>query len=210
MGSSTSPAPLDATSDPETASSRRARVVNRFVAFWGEMASRWGINRTMARVHALLYCSEYPLNTDDVMERLQISRGSANMNLRALVDWRLVEKTSVSDSRKDHYVAEKDVWCITARIIEERQERELRPVHQHLQACAEDLVPEDDSPDSCSEADRALCERLQNLVELMEVVESVSEALLPLVKNREAALLDRLAALASSIDASPRTEENTS
>lgn len=181
-------------------------MVDQFVAFWGDMASSWGINRAMARVHALLYCAERPLNTDDVMERLQISRGSASMNLRALVDWRLVEKTSVPGSRKDHYQAEQDVWQITARIIEEREEREVRPVQNHLRACAEDLVPDGASPAACPEADRALYERLQNLIELMKVAERLSEALLPLIKNQEADVIRRLVTVAQSIDSEMASE----
>lgn len=185
--------------------SRRA-VVNRFVSFWGDMASSWGINRTMARIHALLYCAEEPLHTDRIMERLQISRGSANMNLRALLDWRLAEKMSVAGSRKDHYTAEKDVWHIMARIVEERKRREIHPVRQHLRDCVEELDPAD--AESISESDRALHERLHNLIELMEVVEDVSEALLPLIKNRESDLIKRLVAFMQSLDASALEEES--
>jgi len=182
---------------------RRERVVDEFVTFWGDMASSWGINRAMARVHALLYCAERPLNTDEVMERLQISRGSASMNLRALVDWKLVEKTTVSGSRKDHYEAEQDVWQITARIIKERERREVSPVREHLQSSAEDLVPDDIPFSACDEDDRALYQRLQNLIELMKITERLSEALLPLVKNQELDQIKRLVALAESLERDP-------
>lgn len=198
-----SPKGADATSD----AAHRHAVVDRFVEFWGEMASSWGINRTMARVHALLYCAEQPLNTDQIMERLQISRGSANMNLRELVDWRLAEKTNVADSRKDHYTAETDVWHIMARIVEERERRELRPVRQHLRECVDDLPAIEEAD---TQADRALRERLQNLIELMEVVEDVSEALLPLIKNREAELIKRLLGFVEALDASMSEEASPS
>jgi DNA-binding transcriptional regulator GbsR (MarR family) len=181
-------------------SPRQREVVDRFVAVWEEMASNWGINRTMARVYALLYCVEQPLNTDDIMERLQISRGSANMNLRSLVDWDLVEKTSVADSRKDHYVAETDVWQVTARIIEKREQQEIRPVKARLQLFADHLVPEGKSLDDCPEADRRFYERLQRLIELMEVFEGVSSALLPLVKSRNEALIKKLISVAQSLE----------
>jgi len=200
MGSSQSPS-TDGVPDRDDSPSRREHVVDQFVTFWGDMASSWGINRTMARVHALLYCAERPLNTDEVMERLQISRGSASMNLRALVDWKLVEKTSVPGSRKDHYEAEQDVWRITARIIEERERREVRPVQKHLESCAETLVPEGTSLSDCPEEDQALYRRLQNLTELMEVAQRLSSAVLPLVKNREADLLKQLVSLAQSLRA---------
>lgn len=189
--------------DDATPSPRHEEAVDRFVEFWGEMASNWGINRTMARVYALLYCADRPLNTDDIMERLQISRGSANMNLRSLVEWEIVEKVSVSGSRKDHYVAETDVWQVTARIIEERERREVRPVKEQLQAVAQTLVPDDESPEERPDADRHLYRRLQNLIELMEMFESVSGALLPLVKNRNEDLLRRLIAVVHSLDREP-------
>lgn len=194
---SSSPTPPSA---PERAPSARHReAVDRFVTFWGDMASSWGINRTMAQVYALLYCAEQPLNTDQIMERLQISRGSANMNLRALVDWNLTEKTSVPDSRKDHYVAEKDVWKVTARIIEERERQEVQPVRQHLQGVADHLVPEDERLEDRPKADRELYNRLSQLVDLIEMFEHVTEALLPLVEKENEPLLRRLVRLAESL-----------
>lgn len=179
---------------------RYAEVVDRLVAFWGTMASNWGINRTMAQVYALLYCVGRPLTTDAIMDRLQISRGNANMNLRALVEWNLAEKTRPADSRKDHYAAETDIWTATARIIEERERREVRPVRDHLQSVADHLVPEGERIEDRPEADRQLHDRLQNLIELVEVIEDVSEALLPLVKRHDETFIRRLLFLAQSAD----------
>lgn len=202
----TSPSP----SAPEQAPSARHReAVDRFVTFWGDMGSSWGINRTMAQVYALLYCAERPRNTDQIMERLQISRGSANMNLRALVDWDLAEKTSVPDSRKDHYVAEKDVWKVTARIIEERERQEVRPVREHLQGAADHLVPEGERIDDRPEADQELYDRLTRLVELIDMFEHVTEALLPLVKKENEPLLRRLVRLAESLAEAKSGESDT-
>lgn len=175
-------------------------AVDQFVAFWGRMASTWGINRTMSQIHALLYCSEVPLNTDDIMARLDISRGNANMNLRSLTDWNLVSKTHLPESRKDFYVAEKDVWTITARIIRERERREIQPVKDQLEACAARLAPTEDALHAASEADRVLHRRLQNLIELMEVFEGFSEALLPLVRSQNVEVMQQLVALAQAID----------
>jgi DNA-binding transcriptional regulator GbsR (MarR family) len=191
---------------PDT-SPRHEEAVDRFVTFWGTMASSWGINRTMAQVYALLYCVEQPLNTDQIMERLQISRGSANMNLRSLVDWSLVEKTDVPDSRKDHYVAETDVWQVTARIIEERERQEVRPVRDQLEAVAEHLIPNDQALEDQPEADRALYQRIQNLIELIDVFERVTGALLPLVKNRNERLIRQLIAAVDTLGAPSAGEE---
>jgi len=190
----------DSSAGSSTPSERYNETVDRFVEFWGTMASNWGINRTMARVYALLYCAERPLNTDDIMEHLQISRGSANMNLHSLVEWDLAEKTHVSNSRKDHYVAEKDVWQVTARIIEEREDREVRPVKARLQSFADHLVPDNNRLDDRPDADRHLYERLENLIDLIDVFEGLSEALLPLVKSRNEVLIKRLISLAQSVN----------
>mgnify|MGYP006283286103 CR=1 FL=1 len=189
-----------ATSDPslsnrvtaEGGSSRTREAVDQFVGLWGEMASTWGINRTMAKIHALLYCAERPLNTDEIMERLDVSRGNANMNLRSLVDWDLVTKTQQKDSRKDYYEAEKDVWQITARIIEERQRREVHPVRSQLEECADRLLEDDESIEDRPEAEQVLHRRFANLIDLVKVFEGVSEALLPLVRNENVDQIEQL------------------
>lgn len=191
-------------------SSRVREAIDRFVALWGEMASTWGINRTMARIHALLYCAERPLNTDQIMERLGVSRGNANMNLRSLVDWNLVTKTQQTDSRKDYYEAEKDVWQITARIIEERQRREVHPVRSRLEDCAELLTDEDETIEDRPEAEQVLHQRFARLADLMKVLEGVSEALLPLVRNKNIDQIEQLLDVALRLGkASPEDSTST-
>lgn len=209
MSSPNNTPPSRSSTDEGSPSTRHREAIDRFVAFWGEMASSWGINRTMAQVYALLYCAERPLNTDEIMERLQISRGSANMNLRAIVDWDLAEKTSVPDSRKDHYVAEKDVWTVTARILEERERQEVRPVREHLQNVADHLVPEGEHIEDRPAGDRRLYDRLSRLVELIEMFEHVTEALLPLVKKENEPLLRQLVGLAEALAESESSEESS-
>lgn len=208
MASSNSSTTPNSSTEKQEPSVRHGEAVDRFVTFWGKMASQWGINPTMAQVYALLYCVEQPLNTDDIMERLQISRGSANMNLRSLVDWSLVEQTTVGGSRKDHYVAETDVWTVTARIIEKREEQEVQPVRKQLQAVAEHLVPGDERIDDRPEADQELYRRLQNLIELIDVFDGVTDALLPLVKNRNEVLIQKLIAAAESFHDEPLRRED--
>lgn len=112
-----------------------AGAKDRFVRTWGEMASRWGINKTMARVHALLMAADAPLSTDEVMEALSISRGNANMNLRALEDWGLVKRSSKGGERKEFWESEQDVWNMCCRIARERKKREIEPVIGALQDC---------------------------------------------------------------------------
>ncbi len=100
----------------------------RFIQCWGTLGSSWGINRTMAQIHSLLLISSEPLSAEEVMSSLNISRGNANMNLRALIDWGLVRKEHKPGERKEFFVAEKDIWEVTRRIMAERKKRELEPV----------------------------------------------------------------------------------
>jgi DNA-binding transcriptional regulator GbsR (MarR family) len=101
---------------------------NQFIASWGAFGSQWGINRTMAQIHALLLVSPDPLSADDIMEQLNISRGNANMNIRDLINWGLVERILQPGERKEFFVADKDIWHVAKQITKERKKRELEPM----------------------------------------------------------------------------------
>lgn len=100
----------------------------QFIQSWGALGTHWGINRTMAQIHALLLSATDPMSADEVMEALQISRGNANMNLRELLAWGLVEKTFKPGERREYFVADKDIWKVAVRIMRERRKRELEPM----------------------------------------------------------------------------------
>jgi len=100
----------------------------RFIEAWGKLGSEWGINRTMAQVHALLLISPGALTTEEIMEQLSISRGNANMTLRDLIGWGLIEKQHRPGERKEYFFAEKDVWVIAKQVAQERKKRELDPM----------------------------------------------------------------------------------
>jgi DNA-binding transcriptional regulator GbsR (MarR family) len=104
----------------------------QFVQTWARLGGEWGINRTMAQVHALLLATEKPLTTDDVMEELKISRGNANTNLRELMNWNLIYRDNVPGDRKEYFRAEKNVWEIAKRIARERKKREVEPLLREL------------------------------------------------------------------------------
>jgi DNA-binding transcriptional regulator GbsR (MarR family) len=103
---------------------------NQFISSWGAFGTHWGINRTMAQIHALLLISADPLSAEDVMEELDISRGNANMNIRELINWGLVYRTIVTGERKEFFTAEKDTWKVVKQIVKERKKRELEPMLQ--------------------------------------------------------------------------------
>jgi DNA-binding transcriptional regulator GbsR (MarR family) len=100
----------------------------KFIQGWGQLGASWGINRTMAQIQAVLLLSPKPLCTDDVMEKLQISRGNANMNIRELITWGVVYKSFVKGDRKEYYYSEKDMWELAKKISRERKKRELEPL----------------------------------------------------------------------------------
>ena len=100
----------------------------KFIEAWGKLGSEWGVNRTMAQVHALLLVSPEALTTEDIMESLSISRGNANMTLRELMSWGLVEKQLKAGERKEYFFADKDTWTIARQVAKKRRERELDPI----------------------------------------------------------------------------------
>ena len=100
---------------------------NKFVQTWGALGSQWGINKTMAQIHALLMVSNEPISMEDIMEELQISRGNASMNLRALMDWGIVYKEYKAGERREFFTAEKDLDELAVKIARERSKREIKP-----------------------------------------------------------------------------------
>ncbi len=105
---------------------------DKFIHTWGTLATQWGINRSMAQLHALLLIAPEPLATEDVMEQLQISRGNASMNLRDLMDWGLIHKQLKPGERREFFLAEKDIWKVARQVAKERRRREITPVVEVL------------------------------------------------------------------------------
>lgn len=155
----------------------------RFIALWGQMASSWGISRSMAEVHALLYLSDETLNTDDVMARLDISRGSASMTLRSLLDWGVISRVHRRGDRKEYFSAEQDVWKLFRTILRERKKREIEPLLDELLICRDlsaMLNPGRKKRKLDPEAARlkALNDRLDNMIEFVEMINTVSNHLM--------------------------------
>ncbi len=104
----------------------------QFISNWGAYGTHWGINRTMAQIHALLMVSAKPMTQDEIMEELNISRGNVNMNIRELINWGLVDRVIVAGERKEFFEAEKDIWVVIRQIVKERKKRELEPMLELL------------------------------------------------------------------------------
>jgi DNA-binding transcriptional regulator GbsR (MarR family) len=134
----------------------------RFILHWGEMGSLWGINRTMAQVHALLFISPKPLCANDIMEALQISRGNVSMALRELIAWGIASRMHIMGERREFYTTEKDVWKMFRIITRERKKREVDPTIEVLRESVAELK---DMPDSEGQFER---EQLESLLEFFE------------------------------------------
>ncbi|GMU22901.1 MAG: hypothetical protein AMXMBFR13_29850 [Phycisphaerae bacterium] len=110
-------------------------VMRKFILHWGEMGNRWGINRTVAQIHALLYLSSRPLHAEEIAETLQVARSNVSTSLRELQSWNIVKVVHVFGDRRDHYETLKDVWEMFQIILDERKRRECEPTLSVLREC---------------------------------------------------------------------------
>lgn len=147
---------------------------DRFVATWGQMGAAWGISRTMAEVHALLYIVAEPLNTDEIMDRLQISRGNASMSIRALLDWGVVTRTHRRGDRKEYYQAESDVWTMFRVVVRERMKREVDPMLASLHEIR-DLTAQAGSDAAARAAIEDHHRRLDAMIDFFETVDKLAQ-----------------------------------
>ena len=109
--------------------------VRQFVLHWGEMGGQWGVNRSVAQIHALLYLSDRPLNAEEISDTLQIARSNTSNSLKELLGWKLIRRVPVMGDRRDHYEAETDLWQMLTRIAQGRKEREIDPAVAALSLC---------------------------------------------------------------------------
>jgi DNA-binding transcriptional regulator GbsR (MarR family) len=141
-----------------------------FVLEWGRMSSSWGINRTMAQIHALLFITGKQMTVDEIMDKLQISRGNASMNLRDLMDWGIVRRFRKPGERRDMYSSESDPWQMFARVVRERKRREIDPTAESIRECISKL------PKSSEVDEVEVCRnRLTQLLEIFQLVDAVYE-----------------------------------
>lgn len=117
-----------------------------FILHWGEMGSEWGVNRSVAQVHALLYLSDRPRHAEDICEKLGLARSNVSNGLKELQSYQIVRRVHVEGDRRDHFVAESDLWDMLMKITAERKRREIDPTIQLLGELSESLGKRDDVP----------------------------------------------------------------
>ena len=110
-------------------------TVEKFILHWGDMGGQWGVNRSVAQIHALLYLSDRPMTAEAIAETLGMARSNVSNSLRELLAWKLVRRAPLLGDRRDHYEAETDLWEMVARIAQGRKERELDPAAAALRSC---------------------------------------------------------------------------
>ena len=121
-------------------------VTERFILHWGEMGARWGVNRTVAQIHALLYLAEQPMATDEIVDTLSVARSNVSNSLKELLSWKLVRVVHVLGDRRDHFETSKDVWELFKLIVEGRKQREVEPTLAVLGECLASPELDKESP----------------------------------------------------------------
>ncbi|WP_375203817.1 GbsR/MarR family transcriptional regulator [Hyphococcus sp.] len=157
-------------------------AIQRFILHWGDMGGQWGVNRSVAQIHALLLVSDRPLNAEEIADTLGIARSNVSNSIKELLTWKLVNRAPMAGDRRDHYEAESDMWEMVSRIVAMRKARELDPAAQALDACLTD-AKEDPN------AGEAAVQRLSDLQELIGLLNGWYEQMNKVPKSRLAPLL---------------------
>jgi DNA-binding transcriptional regulator GbsR (MarR family) len=134
----------------------------KFVLHWGEMGTRWGINRTMAQIHALLYLSDRPLSAEELATTLEVARSNVSNSLRELQNWKIIRLVHLAGDKRDHYESLHEVWEMFRLILNERMTREIDPTRELLQRCLTDETPD-------GALDGTARHRLQALADFFEI-----------------------------------------
>ena len=168
----------------------------KFIQAWGVLGTSWGISRTKAQIHALLLVSAQPLSAQEIIDTLSVSQGSTNMNLRALIDWQLIEKTVKIGERKEYFSAEKDMWEITRRVMRERRKRELEPILKMLDDVKNiELSEEEKKKIENTELIAQKSKEIEEFKEMMNQIDSFAnraeKALDVIIKASESKIVER-------------------
>jgi DNA-binding transcriptional regulator GbsR (MarR family) len=142
---------------------RLTPVMHRYIVHWGEMGSRWGINRSVAQIHALLYLAPNPLHADEIGETLGIARSNVSVGIKELLAWDLVQVTHTLGDRRDFFVAQRDPWEVIRVIVEGRKRREIDPTLAFLRDCVAEMENDAETPAEVRERIAGQLEFLETL-----------------------------------------------
>lgn len=150
---------------------------SQFILYWGDMGSQWGVNRSVAQIHALLYLSVRPINSEEISEQLGIARSNVSNSLKELVSWKLIRRVPVAGDRREHFVAEVDVWEMAVRIAQGRKEREIDPAIAAINSC---VTQAKDEP----HLNPVVLERMHNMQEFLTTADRWSSQMLNVPKSK--------------------------
>jgi DNA-binding transcriptional regulator GbsR (MarR family) len=142
---------------------RLTPAMQKYVRHWGEMGTRWGMNRSVAQVHALLYLAEAPLNAEEITETLEIARSNVSNSLKELQAWELIRLTHIPGDRRDHFEAKHDPWDMLMLIVEGRKRREIDPTVEVLREIAREAEADGDTPDQARAKIKAMSSFMDQL-----------------------------------------------
>src|SRR5207253_796080 len=170
----------------------REQIEQDFVGLWRQMSALWGVSPTMAEIHGLLYITGSALSMDDIMARLEISRGNVSMNLSKLVEWGLVRRVHKRGDRRDYYESLSDVWEMFTLVAHQRKRREIDPILGTLRACRAELSPETLGKDGSEQAQERF-KRIDALYSALSWMDSLAQRFFESQKGLRAAvdLLDQ-------------------
>jgi DNA-binding transcriptional regulator GbsR (MarR family) len=138
-------------------------TTQRCILHWGEMAGRWGVSRSVAQIHALLFLAPQPLTADEIAESLSVARSNVSVSLKELQQWDLVSVTHVLGDRRDYFQARKDIWEVLAMIMDGRKKREIDPTVQTLRECVAESKRDHETPEEVKERIATMLEFLEEL-----------------------------------------------
>lgn len=154
----------------------------QFILYWGDMGGQWGVNRSVAQIHALLYLSTEPLNAEQISAELGIARSNVSNSLKELVGWRLIQRVPVAGDRREHFIAETDVWEMALLISKGRKEREIDPAIRAIDLCVGQAETE-------AGLDPAVLGRMHNMQAFLATADRWSEQMLSVPKSKLATLM---------------------
>lgn len=157
-------------------------AVEQFILYWGDMGGQWGVNRSVAQIHALLYISAKPLNAEEIADRLKIARSNVSNSLKELIAWKLIRRVPIPGDRRDHFEAETDLWEMVSCIAQGRKEREIDPAAAALRACVT-------SASTDPKVDPVALGRLQEMLNFIDSINRWYEQMLKVPKSQLSTLI---------------------
>ncbi len=140
-------------------------IMEKYILHWGEMGTRWGVNRTVAQIHALLYLSSNPMNAEEITETLNVARSNVSTSIKELQSWKLVKTVHLLGDRRDHFETMQDPWELFYTIMEGRKQRELDPTMSVLRECVLESTDDNHTPTDVKE-------RMRDVLEFMELLDT--------------------------------------